>query len=268
MRERLDCAVVSTQCTDEHISRHMGVQLAGRVTLHPMRRHLPADEAGSLRTLASLGMSLQRFDACVVPVSEHNLAWMRTALSTARGVVQTPIVALAHQLRAAALDDLYSLGLADFVRTPLCLEELRARVERLLDRRRYTVTDMEPAHACASPLADSDLFGGHGARPLSAHVLCDTIQDRSGLELEAFAVASASRCATSRVSFRAAKSQVVARFEQAYIKAALGRHAGNIAMAARSAQKHRRAFWALMRKHDIDAAAFKLGDGLCDPRDG
>lgn len=268
MRERLDCAVISTQCTDQYISRHIGVQLAGRLTLHPVRRNLALDDAGSLRALASSAMSLQRFDACVVPVSGHNLAWMRTALSAARGVVQTPVIALAHQLRAAALDDLYSLGLADFIRAPLCMEELRARVERLLERRRYSAVDPEPAHACATPAADPGAFGGSGACLLSAHVLCDTIQDRSGLELEAFAVASASRSATSRISFRAAKSQVVARFEQAYIKAALGRHAGNIAMAARSAQKHRRAFWALMRKHDIDAAAFRLGDGLRDQQDG
>src|SRR5690606_29136313 len=218
---------------------------------------LAIDDIGSLRALASSAMPLQRFDACIVPVSERNLAWMRTALSAARGVVQTPIIALTDQLKAAALDDLYSLGLADFVRAPLCLEELRIRIERLLDRRRYTVTETPPLATFASPVADPGVFGGNGTCPLPAHVLCDTIQDRSGLELEAFAVASASRCATSRESFRTAKSQMVARFEQAYIKAALGRHAGNIAMAARSAQKHRRAFWALMRKHDIDASVYR-----------
>src|SRR3546814_15833214 len=68
--------------------------------------------------------------------------------------------------------------------------------------------------------------------------LCATILERSGMELEAFAIASASRCATSRVSFRTAKSQIIERFERAYITAALGRHSGNIAMAARAAQKH------------------------------
>src|SRR3546814_12809630 len=83
-----------------------------------------------------------------------------------------------------------------------------------------------------------------------------SILERSGLELEAFAIASASRCATTKESFRAAKSQVIERFERAYIKAALGRHSGNIAMAARAAQTHRRAFWALMRKNDIDATPF------------
>src|SRR3546814_13521062 len=84
-----------------------------------------------------------------------------------------------------------------------------------------------------------------------------SILERSGLELEAFAIASASRCATTKESFRAAKSPVIERFERAYITAALGRHSGNIAMAARAVQQHRRAFWALMRTHDLHAAPFR-----------
>ena len=97
------------------------------------------------------------------------------------------------------------------------------------------------------------------APPVTASELafCDTILDRSGGELEAYAVAVAMQRATSRESFRAAKCQVVARFERAYIRAALGRHSGNITLAARMAQKHRRAFWALMRKHDIDPAPYR-----------
>src|SRR3546814_20707996 len=70
-------------------------------------------------------------------VSERNLAWARTAMLSARGHLQTPVIALAYELKAAALSDLYELGLADFVRGPVCLEELRARVERQLDRQGY-----------------------------------------------------------------------------------------------------------------------------------
>src|SRR3546814_10191963 len=82
-------------------------------------------------------MSLRRFDACLLTVSERNLAWARTAMLSARGHLQTPVIALAYELKAAALSDLYELGLADFVRGPVCLEELRARVERQLDRQGY-----------------------------------------------------------------------------------------------------------------------------------
>src|SRR5690606_985773 len=97
---------------------------------------------------------------------------------------------------------------------------------------------------------------GEPAPSVCETMLCSTILERTGLELDAYAAATASRSATSRESFRAAKSKIIERFETAYIKAALGRHSGNIAMAARSAQKHRRAFWALMRKYDIDAAPY------------
>ncbi|MNT65464.1 Bacterial regulatory protein, Fis family [compost metagenome] len=46
-------------------------------------------------------------------------------------------------------------------------------------------------------------------------------------------------------------------FEREYIRHALSRHGGNVAQAARACAKHRRAFWALMRKHGIDAAPYR-----------
>ncbi|MGP1614348.1 MAG: hypothetical protein ACTS5Y_04720 [Pollutimonas bauzanensis] len=208
-------------------------------------------------------MRLRRFDACLLPVAEQNLAWARRALSASRGVLHTPLLALAHQLKAAALDDLYALGLADFIRAPACPHELRARIEHLLDDRRYHV-----AVAARGRVGESAprYQGAPGADTQEA--ICANILDRSGQELDAYAAASASRCATSKESFRAAKSKVIERFERAYITAALGRHSGNIAMAARAAQKHRRAFWALMRKHEIDATPFRGAPAPNRARDG
>ena len=58
-------------------------------------------------------------------------------------------------------------------------------------------------------------------------------------------------------SFRMAKARVVEGFERDYIRLALSRHAGNVAQAARACCKHRRAFWALMRKHGIEAAPYR-----------
>ena len=57
--------------------------------------------------------------------------------------------------------------------------------------------------------------------------------------------------------FQQLKSRVVAQFERAYLSHALARSNGNIAMAARNSSKHRRAFWALMRKHRINADDFR-----------
>lgn len=56
---------------------------------------------------------------------------------------------------------------------------------------------------------------------------------------------------------KVAKAKLVEEFERSYIIEALEKNKGNIAMASRYSGKHRRAFWALMHKYDIDADDFK-----------
>ena len=58
-------------------------------------------------------------------------------------------------------------------------------------------------------------------------------------------------------SFQQAKSRVVAEFERDYLKGLLVAYQGNITRAAAAAQKNRRAFWQLVRKHHLDAKTFK-----------
>ena len=57
--------------------------------------------------------------------------------------------------------------------------------------------------------------------------------------------------------FQEAKARAVARFERSYLEELLAAFGGNITRAARAAQKNRRAFWELIRKHDIDARRFR-----------
>lgn len=52
-------------------------------------------------------------------------------------------------------------------------------------------------------------------------------------------------------SFKAQKARAVANFERAYVRELLSAHDGNISRAARAAQKNRRAFWELIRKHRL-----------------
>jgi two-component system response regulator GlrR len=61
--------------------------------------------------------------------------------------------------------------------------------------------------------------------------------------------------AAGSTSLREAK----ARFERAYIEDLLMAHQGNISKAARAAHKNRRAFWELIRKHQIDVERFRPG---------
>jgi two-component system response regulator GlrR len=52
-------------------------------------------------------------------------------------------------------------------------------------------------------------------------------------------------------SFRAMKSRAVWRFEHDFLTAALHAHEGNITRAALAVKKNRRAFWQLLRKHNL-----------------
>jgi two-component system, NtrC family, response regulator GlrR len=58
-------------------------------------------------------------------------------------------------------------------------------------------------------------------------------------------------------SFRAAKARTVEVFERSYIERVLSENGGNITRAAQAAQKNRRAFFALMRKHAITPERFR-----------
>jgi len=58
-------------------------------------------------------------------------------------------------------------------------------------------------------------------------------------------------------TFRAAKARVVDDFERGFIESLLASHQGNVTHAAQAAQKNRRAFFELMRKHRIDPTRFR-----------
>jgi DNA-binding NtrC family response regulator len=67
------------------------------------------------------------------------------------------------------------------------------------------------------------------------------------------------KAATCNMSFKDAKAEVVNKFEKSYIEKLLFSYQGNITRAAQAAQKNRRAFWQLIRKHKIDVQSFKPG---------
>ncbi|PKN63108.1 MAG: sigma-54-dependent Fis family transcriptional regulator [Deltaproteobacteria bacterium HGW-Deltaproteobacteria-15] len=58
-------------------------------------------------------------------------------------------------------------------------------------------------------------------------------------------------------SFRASKSRIVAQFERRYIQDLLQVHQGSVTNAAKAAQKNRRTFWELIRKHKIDVQRYR-----------
>ncbi len=110
-------------------------------------------------------------------------------------------------------------------------------------------------HPSVSP-ADSALVSGSSLRRITGV---------SPVPLSSSAMPEVPRICCQEIAryadgFQQLKAIVVAQFERAYLTQALARSKGNIALAARNSLKHRRAFWALMRKHQISADAFREYD--------
>jgi len=78
---------------------------------------------------------------------------------------------------------------------------------------------------------------------------------------EADIVLPATQTRQQEESFQEAKARVVEQFEKEYIQNLLLSHQGNISKAAQAANKNRRAFWELIRKHQMDVRVFKPGHG-------
>lgn len=238
MREMFECAVL--QAPDQ--AGVGAIDGGGRIKLHVYDLGLaarPTDAANGAAPdttglIASAALALQRYDACLLYIEPANLPWARIALSRARPVLRTPLLALVREVKAPALADLLALGVKDFVRVPVCSEELRARLLHLPGRSQL----QEPASA-------------YGAAPLAASIAPRAPSPRSqrcGVDIASY---------EPNEPFRQAKARIVSGFERAYLRQALARHDGNVARAARAANKHRRAFWALMHKHAIDAKTYR-----------
>jgi len=240
-----------------------------RVRLHPVplaalaRGGVTDGAAPPTDTLARLAVALRRYDSCILPVAPCSLAWARMALQQAGETLTTPILLLVHDMKAPAILDLLSLGAADFITQPACVESLRARLHRLarpgVSRGAATASVVHERRA--SYLGTRSLAGeATPSAPLRPRVAADVVDD-------ALIHLRHQHRRTSHESFRVAKAKVVSGFEREYIRHALSRHGGNVAQAARACAKHRRAFWALMRKHGIEAAPYRLaaleagGDG-------
>lgn len=62
----------------------------------------------------------------------------------------------------------------------------------------------------------------------------------------------------TQLSFNEMKARVVSQFETNYLQSLLLAYGGNISRAAEAAQKERRTFFELIRKHNIDVQKFKV----------
>ncbi|AUL18019.1 hypothetical protein [Bordetella bronchiseptica] len=273
MRALLECAVLVMPDQPSWVGAWLAAvrgpeaRLADRLRLH----EYPLSGGCDGLALGQAAMSLRRFDALLLPVQASTLGWARLVLAQASPALSTPVLVLVRDLTAPAIADLLRLGARDFLRVPACLEELRVRASRAWRaippaagaRAAVPVPGAEPGGG-PGPGAPADPGEGGGYRlpgmpetaDASAAAPCMLAQTRAPY---AATLGDARMAVQRELPFRQAKAQVVGRFERAYLRGALARHGGNVAQAARAACKHRRAFWALMRKHGIDARPYREG---------
>lgn len=204
--------------------------------------------------------NLPFYDYCVFYVDVESLVWARLSLAQLRGLSKTPIFIMAKDLSAPAIEDLLRLGAVDFFLHPASQNELQPRIKKHLRRLVYDPQCQELQNKVKLP--DSYYLPAMPKSRGNALTLHEAAQKYqvllgNGATLEAFAMAVATRFASSGEGFQAVKRRVVASFERAFIHAMLSRTEGNISAAARLSEQHRRAFWALMKKHDIDAQPYR-----------
>jgi len=296
MRQQIDCAVLRLAA---HHAWLEDVLSGAAPALTRVRLHQLEWEAGQdlevntkevvtlpVQALAQASVSLRRFDLCLLPVSVDTLAWTRQALARIPRGPFLPLVGIFQNLKSAAMQDLLELGVSDFVRLPLCNDEFRARVLMTVSRVPRPGTLREPEASYSAPESISagvtpNYKSSHNEQGQGSSGIASLRASGSGSRVFMSAKpvkASAGRGVERQPlqsaialnamhhhpgllgSFRDAKNSLVSQFERTYITQALIKHSGNIAMAARASSKHRRAFWALMRKHDIAAELYREGD--------
>ena len=74
-------------------------------------------------------------------------------------------------------------------------------------------------------------------------------------------LALATEPSQSSGSFREAKARIVTEFEREYVSRLLSACGGNVSEAARVAGKNRRAFWELIRRHNVDVQELRRAAG-------
>ena len=90
------------------------------------------------------------------------------------------------------------------------------------------------------------------------HVVQRAVVLSSGERIESADILIAGARSDSRVlSLREQKAHLIAQFEVNYLQRLLAAHQGNVSRAAQAARKNRRAFFELLRKHNIDAEQFR-----------
>lgn len=276
MRQQIDCAVItiaSQRVWLDSALKQVEPAMA-RIRMHSLdweaeqTNVIDASVNIDIQAFAKSAVSLRRFDVCLLPVSLETLSWTRQALAAIPRGPFVPLIGVFSGLRSAAMQDLLELGLADFVRLPLCPDEYRARILSTVSKVPRPGSSLrEPGQIYGESTNGGNYIAHSGSLPGRINPSNGFKFQSKGLKLNnkntKFLLGQKSLHSSSNqenISFRQLKAIIVEQFERDYVTRALEVHNGNIAKAARASNKHRRAFWALMRKYQIDASQYRPDD--------
>jgi hypothetical protein len=220
-----------------------------RIKVHPLSEmgadagNLEAEGALRVPPMSSAGIAysvvgLRRYDALVLTVSLETLAWTRQWLAALPRRLGVPLIGVLNELRSHALLDLLELGMQDFVRTPVCPHEFRARLIHAVASAARPIAFRQPPARYA--LSEPDPRCPSQARPDGRTAVREPVLQFSEL-------------AWPDLGFQEQKQRMIDLFERQYLRKALRQAHGNISEAARRSRKDRRSFWELMRRHGISA---------------
>ena len=265
MRQQIDCAVLGLSIHRVWLDSALKQMepASARIRMHNLDWEVDAEHLDlsvspvqvDIHAFAKSAVSLRRYDVCLLPVSLETLGWTRQALAAIPRGPFVPLIGIFSGLRSAAMQDLIELGLSDFVRLPLCPDEYRARILSTVSkvpRAGTSLREPEPTYVAATAIGSSAMrLHRQPSRSIKNNKI-NAMQYAQG-DIKG-------HTQTEVESFRVSKANVVEQFERDYVTRALELHNGNIAKASRASSKHRRAFWALMRKYQIDADLYRPDD--------
>ncbi|MCD8505228.1 MAG: hypothetical protein LRY49_09755 [Burkholderiaceae bacterium] len=216
-----------------------------RVRLHELKwLGQPQDRAAqairpdlkSSQVLANAVLELRRFDALLVTVSLDTLVWTRRCLAAMPKAPVVPIIGVLDGLQSGAMNDLLELGMTDFVQPAVCPQEFRARLVNAVCRYPKYMPLREPGapfgRMPVDPRNPQRADPRHGSEPNPEKL-------------------TVSHLVWPTIGFQENKQRVIDLFEKQYLASVLQKAHGNITQAAKLANKDRRSFWELMRRHRL-----------------
>lgn len=260
MRDKIDCAVLMFERYQDQVTPLIKAakKIDSRMNLIPLdlNSYTGNEQMVGLDSIAGFPSPtvlnnysniLRRFDCLIIPVMTESLAWTRMLLSNCASHIDCPIVVVGTNVHPIAFLDLLALGAHDFLLNISDIKQFRIRVLSIVAKHKRQHQHYKPVNdqmtETEEPLPLS-MLRVNKPKMLRPRRKITRLLDTKGVLY-------------SKGAFKQEKSRVVAEFERTYIVQALTESHGHIGLAAQKAQKHRRAFWELMRKYDIYAEDFK-----------